>query len=218
MTALPPGERKKINDLGVFALTAIFSLFAYVWLIIILQVSSPNIIELWEGAVTFFFFPLLVWLAYLADVGVFKCIGICAGAGGAGASSGEVVALSHEGKEVLLDKAMDIISRAGGDADAAAEDLGALLAKKKTRAFYRVSASRSAGSSMTTALPTSTNCLLTEWSPEMLLARTSSMKPGPSGCSSPWMRRTISTCADSAFSTLMWKVISPPGATLTLSV
>ena len=144
VTSLPPGERKKINDLGVFALTAVFSLFAYVWLLIILQVSSPNIIEPWEGGVTFFFFPLLVGLAYLADVGVFKCIGICAGAGGAGASSGEVVALSHEGKEILLDKAMDIIIRAGGDADAAAEDLAAILAKKKTRALYRVSASRSA--------------------------------------------------------------------------
>ena len=37
------------KDTKVFLVTASFSVFAYVWLIIILTVFSPNVVELWEG-------------------------------------------------------------------------------------------------------------------------------------------------------------------------
>jgi solute carrier family 8 (sodium/calcium exchanger) len=51
----------------VFAVTATCSLFAYVWLYIIVSVSSPNIVSIWEGLLTFAFFPLLVIIAWGAD-------------------------------------------------------------------------------------------------------------------------------------------------------
>lgn len=44
-----------------------FSFFAYIWLVLIIEVISPNIIELWEAAATFLLFPILVTFAYATD-------------------------------------------------------------------------------------------------------------------------------------------------------
>eukprot|EP00746_Dinoflagellata_sp_MGD_P071306 gnl/MRDRNA2_/MRDRNA2_29066_c0_seq2.p1 gnl/MRDRNA2_/MRDRNA2_29066_c0~~gnl/MRDRNA2_/MRDRNA2_29066_c0_seq2.p1 ORF type:complete len:840 (+),score=144.17 gnl/MRDRNA2_/MRDRNA2_29066_c0_seq2:108-2627(+) len=70
--AIPDGEGRKIKDTNVFAVTATFSLWAYIWLIVILMASSPDCVEPWEGALTFLFFPLLVIMAFLADIGYFS--------------------------------------------------------------------------------------------------------------------------------------------------
>ena len=51
--------------------TAFFSVFAYVWLIIILVWITPDEVELWEAVVTFAMFPILVLLAYAADCDFF---------------------------------------------------------------------------------------------------------------------------------------------------
>ena len=42
-------------------------IFAYVWLAIVLLAISPNKVEIWEAVLTFLFFPLLIFIAYLAD-------------------------------------------------------------------------------------------------------------------------------------------------------
>lgn len=60
-------EPKKINDLGVFATTAIFSLFAYIWLYICLDISSPNEVTTTEAWLTLIYFFILVILAFIAD-------------------------------------------------------------------------------------------------------------------------------------------------------
>ena len=39
---------------------------------VILQINTPNFVDVWEGVVTFLAFPFLVWLAYLADIGAFS--------------------------------------------------------------------------------------------------------------------------------------------------
>ena len=52
-------------------ITAFFSIFAYIWLIIILVWISPDEVELWEAIVTFAMFPVLVILAYMADCDFF---------------------------------------------------------------------------------------------------------------------------------------------------
>ncbi|KAJ8605365.1 hypothetical protein CTAYLR_002366 [Chrysophaeum taylorii] len=73
VTALPDGEMRAIEDTGVFRTTSFFSIFAYVWLLIILMGPwSPDVVELWEAVLTFMFFPLLVLLAYGADKKWFK--------------------------------------------------------------------------------------------------------------------------------------------------
>ncbi len=51
----------------VFAVTATFSIFAYIWLLVILKFNTADVVDLWEAILTFVFFPLLVLVAYAAD-------------------------------------------------------------------------------------------------------------------------------------------------------
>ncbi|XP_053984520.1 sodium/calcium exchanger 3 isoform X1 [Hylaeus volcanicus] len=64
---IPNGETRKIKHLRVFFVTATWSIFAYVWLYVILAVSSPGVLDVWEGVLTFSFFPATVLTAYVAD-------------------------------------------------------------------------------------------------------------------------------------------------------
>lgn len=60
-------EPKKINDLGVFATTSVFSIFAYVWLYVCLMINTPDEVTTTEAWLTLIFFFVLVILAFLAD-------------------------------------------------------------------------------------------------------------------------------------------------------
>lgn len=57
----------KIDDVGVFITTSIFSLFAYIWMFICLKVTTPGYVTTGEAYITIFFFILLLVLAYSAD-------------------------------------------------------------------------------------------------------------------------------------------------------
>lgn len=61
------GEIKRIEQFGVFCTTALWSVFAYVWILIVLQYNSPNVVEVWEAVVTFLFFPALILHAWAQD-------------------------------------------------------------------------------------------------------------------------------------------------------
>lgn len=65
--AVPTPEVKKVDDTGVFAITSIWSLFAYIWMYICLSLWTPNIITIEEGAMTLVFFVLLIVTAFGAD-------------------------------------------------------------------------------------------------------------------------------------------------------
>lgn len=62
-------ETKKIYDLGVFFTTSIFSIWAYVWMYIVLsgEGEQNGVIEVWEAWLTVSFFIILCILAYGAD-------------------------------------------------------------------------------------------------------------------------------------------------------
>ncbi|XP_045593304.1 sodium/calcium exchanger Calx-like [Procambarus clarkii] len=64
---IPDGEARYIKHLRVFVITAFFSVFAYIWLYLILAEISYGIVEFWEAFLTFLFFPITVLLAYIAD-------------------------------------------------------------------------------------------------------------------------------------------------------
>ncbi|KAM9729037.1 sodium/calcium exchanger 2a isoform 1-T1 [Menidia menidia] len=64
---IPDGESRKIKHLRVFFITAFWSIFAYIWLYLILAVISPGIVEVWEAIVTLLYFPVCVLLAWIAD-------------------------------------------------------------------------------------------------------------------------------------------------------
>ncbi|XP_055003661.1 sodium/calcium exchanger 2b isoform X4 [Boleophthalmus pectinirostris] len=64
---IPNGQSRKIKHLRVFFITAFWSIFAYIWLYLILSVISPGVVEVWEALVTLLFFPVCVLLAWIAD-------------------------------------------------------------------------------------------------------------------------------------------------------
>jgi solute carrier family 8 (sodium/calcium exchanger) len=67
ISALPEGELRLIVGTKVYACTCSFSLFAYIWLYIVLGLISPNRVDVPEALITFIFFPVLVGLAYAFD-------------------------------------------------------------------------------------------------------------------------------------------------------
>ena len=67
VSVIPDGDHRKIKHLRVFFVTAFWSIFAYTWLYLILAVISPGQVEVWEGLVTLFFFPVFVLFAWVAD-------------------------------------------------------------------------------------------------------------------------------------------------------
>lgn len=58
---------KKVVDLGVWAVDLAWSLWAYVWLYIILLVWTPEVITIWEAGLTVLQFFILVLHAYAQD-------------------------------------------------------------------------------------------------------------------------------------------------------
>mmetsp|Transcript_22463 Transcript_22463/g.58652 ORF Transcript_22463/g.58652 Transcript_22463/m.58652 type:complete len:864 (+) Transcript_22463:1727-4318(+) len=65
--ALPAGHFRKLEHVYVFICTALWSVWAYVWVFLVLSVISPGEVEVWEGFVTLAFFPLMVLTAYAVD-------------------------------------------------------------------------------------------------------------------------------------------------------
>lgn len=68
---IPSSETRRIKKVKVFAITAVFSVLAYVWLIIILVVNTPDFVDLWEAIVTLLLFPILVIASYIMDKNYF---------------------------------------------------------------------------------------------------------------------------------------------------
>ena len=58
---------KAIDDIGVFATTAIWSIFAYVWLFLCLAVMTPHEVTILEAWLTLCFFIVLLAMAYGMD-------------------------------------------------------------------------------------------------------------------------------------------------------
>lgn len=137
--AIPDGEFRKINDTNVFAITAFFSIFAYLWILFVLKGPSPDAIDISEGVITFLFFPILVALAFAADIGMFS-------SNREDATHGRVVAvdLSHE----ELAKMIASVRAEHADSGEQLSDEQCIMLinqkhpPKKTRAEYRVEASR----------------------------------------------------------------------------
>lgn len=61
-------EPKAVKNTGVFAITSTISLFAYIWLYIVLELSSPETVTSLEAWLTLIYFVLLVLFAYAADI------------------------------------------------------------------------------------------------------------------------------------------------------
>lgn len=61
-------EPKAVKNTGVFAITSTISLFAYIWLYMVLELVTPEIVTPVEAWLTLIYFFLLVLFAYCADI------------------------------------------------------------------------------------------------------------------------------------------------------
>lgn len=68
---IPDGEVRYQKHLPVFICTATWSIWAYVWLYLIIAVISPNRVDIWEAVLTLIYFPLTVMTAYICDQQIF---------------------------------------------------------------------------------------------------------------------------------------------------
>lgn len=126
--AIPSPEVRVIKDLSVFAITATFSIFAYLWLLIILVGISRNRVTVWEAVVTLLFFPLLVALAFCADRGYFG-----------GAQRTAKVGAENMSKEELAELLAELKAEYGEmDLNTAKVLLQNRAAESKSRANYRL--------------------------------------------------------------------------------
>jgi len=69
IAGIPDGETRRIKQFPVFCITALFSVLAYLWLLVVLVFVSKDKVDVWEAVLTFLFFPILVIIAYCADKG-----------------------------------------------------------------------------------------------------------------------------------------------------
>ena len=53
-------EVKRLYDISAFLVTGAFATCAFIWLFVILLVSSPGRIDLWEAIVTLLLYPILI--------------------------------------------------------------------------------------------------------------------------------------------------------------
>jgi solute carrier family 8 (sodium/calcium exchanger) len=131
-----PGVRI-IKDTNVFAVTATFSILAYLWVLFIVMGTSKDVVSIAEGLITFLLFFVLVGLAYLVDVGTIACLKREGG-------QGDKVFWSEVTHEQLADMEHKIRERY--NADLTHEQVMALLhyefKEQPSRAKYRVAATR----------------------------------------------------------------------------
>ena len=71
MASVPKGEVRKISQLKVFLMTAAFSMLAYLWVLVVYTIWTPNRVSLIEALITFVLFPIFVSLSYAADQNFF---------------------------------------------------------------------------------------------------------------------------------------------------
>jgi len=144
--AIPEGESRTILDINVFYITAGASVLAYVWLLIILVVISPDVIDIWEGVVTFLMFPVLVVLAWCADAKKF-----CFDDSHRALNSKLLEVCGPDGQPINQERLLELskIVKAKYGSNLPPERCAMLVAKevskylqKRSRAFYRVQATR----------------------------------------------------------------------------
>jgi len=133
---------RKIEEFGVFLITAVCSLWAYLWMVVVLDWSGKDEVALWEALVTLLMMPLLVFLSWVQDRNWFRESNQIA-------PTEKVRRVTIAGALVDNEMAAEAIEAMGRDAatadpqaaaKAAAAD--AMRKKKKSRLEYRIQATR----------------------------------------------------------------------------
>jgi len=67
VAAIPDGEARTIKSLGVFLVTSFFSVLAYLWLLFMVRIHTPELIDVPEAAITCGLMVALLVIAYRVD-------------------------------------------------------------------------------------------------------------------------------------------------------
>lgn len=67
ISSIPVNEVRAISKMRVFMFTAVSSVLAYVWVVVILVAVTPDKVDIIEGVATLCFFPMFLCIAYLLD-------------------------------------------------------------------------------------------------------------------------------------------------------
>merc|ERR1719265_1822242 len=137
---IPEGESRKINEVGVYVVTAVFSIFAYVWVVAILVFNTPDVIDVGEGISTFIFFPILVVFAYITDKGCLTSSGDKDELSGFQFHSRAIEMSADEKAELALE--IPRLEKQGLAADQIKKLVENNITPKTTRAARRVQATR----------------------------------------------------------------------------
>jgi solute carrier family 8 (sodium/calcium exchanger) len=140
ITAIPDGGQTAIKALPVFYITGVASLFAYVWLIIMLVYITPDVVDVWEGVATFVMFPLLVYVAYRADVDDTEPSDVAAYDDAESAEAAAAIGYGKDGKQITKTDisrvlALKSIQTLSGDEQLAA--VASMLLPPQSQAYYR---------------------------------------------------------------------------------
>merc|ERR1711865_1078741 len=132
---------RKIEEFGVFLITAVCSLWAYLWMVVVLDWSGKDEVALWEALVTLLMMPVLVFPSWAQDRNWFRESNKIAPAE-------KVRRVTIQGAPVDEDMAAEAIEAMGRDAATADPQAAAKAAadamrkKKKSRLEYRIQATR----------------------------------------------------------------------------
>uniref|UniRef100_A0A7R9ZZ75 Sodium/calcium exchanger membrane region domain-containing protein n=1 Tax=Pyrodinium bahamense TaxID=73915 RepID=A0A7R9ZZ75_9DINO len=110
---IPSTETRQIAELPAFYVTAVVSVFAYLWLAFILITNTEDVVDIWEAIATLLFLPMLIWIAYKVDVG--DAAKFLARLNPAWGRTSEVEE-EDEGKAVLAFDSESVSVQAGGEA------------------------------------------------------------------------------------------------------
>lgn len=135
VSAIPDGETRTIKDISVFAVTATFSVVAYLWLYLIVGGITKDIVDIWEGTLTFLGFPMLVVLAFIADKGYLSR---------GDTAPGKQNSYEDFSKEAVAAKEVELCHRAHTNLpdETLARMIEADMQPHKSRAAYRVESLR----------------------------------------------------------------------------
>eukprot|EP00931_Biecheleriopsis_adriatica_P055565 TRINITY_DN32889_c0_g1_i1.p1 TRINITY_DN32889_c0_g1~~TRINITY_DN32889_c0_g1_i1.p1 ORF type:complete len:844 (+),score=161.60 TRINITY_DN32889_c0_g1_i1:181-2712(+) len=142
--AIPDGEIRYIKETTVFAITATSSILAYLWLFLIVAVISKDEVTIWEGVLTFMFFPILVFIAFLADKGYIRFGPLDEDAPEEDSEARGSQVMMEMDKEELANAEMKIRKEHGMELsdEVVTKLLGAAVHGPKSKAAYRIEATK----------------------------------------------------------------------------
>ncbi|XP_062575827.1 sodium/calcium exchanger 3-like isoform X2 [Saccostrea cucullata] len=67
--SIPDGEIRKIKSMPVYITCTCFSMCAYIWMVVVLKLITPGVVDIFESVITFCMFPILLVTAFGVDKG-----------------------------------------------------------------------------------------------------------------------------------------------------